>query len=448
MAILLLAADAGAQTFNRVTSCSSTTQIPLGTNLSTATNDWQKASGTSNLSNHLRYEGTLAANPNVSLLRLWASSFNLENGYDKFSLIDQYGTTDYTGSMVGPLNAYPANGGIASYRLTTDSSVGSSGFNMSWVSASCTPGRSDFDVTTPDFLTHVGVLLATQDTVYHRTSPAPSGSDINVALWRDTDAVDFDLYARCGARPTPTTHYAVSWQSGAHEYLQLPAAACPSGAWFFAVNSYSGSGAYKLLWNYAKTGGEQNVCYFNEATTAQKQQFQTTFYNAQRILFGMTQGEFVQPVFALKPESQCVPSAVNISITSSCAGSPSPFGGSYSFPFAYVKICPDCWANPNCVAHELGHGYLGLADEYNASGSPNCGHSIMNSAFWGWNTDLCNSSNHGRDPSPGVPGNTATPAWDQAVDVYHTLPSKNNVVTPDGYDFMSHPLQGVVTTLQ
>lgn len=129
-------------------------------------------------------------------------------------------------------------------------------------------------------------------------------------------------------------------------------------------------------------------------------------------------------------------------------------------PLADVHVSRDAFnsADPRLLAHELGHAYLSLLDEYlgpddarNTSPPPKvlqtlCGHSMM-SIHNGPSNNLCTSWDHGfnrlfTSPHPS----SVSPPMPAAWTTLHSLFGFDVPVgTPDNYNYADHDFGGAIS---
>ena len=201
----------------------------------------------------------------------------------------------------------------------------------------------------------------------------------------------------------------------------------PGGTWYIAVNSYSGKGMFHLSTGVSYQNQERSVYVTTEQTesSATIDSIADTMLRGMRILYGMTEGGYLVNRIDVcnKPASGSCPGTPTYVFKRSCTRS-SASGG-------VVSMCPNEWPNAQVVAHEAGHAYFGLPDEYqdNAATPPSsraqCGHTMMSMIEW-WMNNLCKSGIHGQN------GDWDAPAMG-AIQANWTALTNANIVPTETY---------------
>lgn len=265
---------------------------------------------------------------------------------------------------------------------------------------------------------NVGILTGSGDVLYY-SYPAPPNNDLlgqpyhlHVALNYEGPAVDFDLYARCGAFPTAST-FDYRGYSGSHQEFLDITMPCAS-RWYFAVDSYSGAGVFDLT---IGEGGDEALCFAftNEYTQPEKVTAADQIVRGLKAFYGATLGGILpdRVVFinaAANPNATtCVsrpgtPAKIVDGVITKQPGQstgPNPPSG---LPITFRN---DFWANggfnnvPYIVSHEMSHHYFGLPDEY-PNGGDGCGHSLTGTPVGPNFIGYCTAANHTKDPMPGA----------------------------------------------
>lgn len=284
-----------------------------------------------------------------------------------------------------------------------------------------------------------GVLLATNDVVMFKTPVRPPGQKLNLAL--SGNVGDFDLYVRCNAFPTPMNFDHRGFSGNSQEFLSFDGTACTyPGTWYIAVNSYASSGQFTLVASPMFAAKEQsNIRVGTDfiATPAQMATFADTLAQAARQFYGQTEGQILTSHYHLFNSGDC----------SNCGGNLCNFcfrnsaGTGSCCPGGQLMIFQGYWADPEGVAHEISHAWLGIGDEYDWDAQGvlrlQCGHSNMASP-WGTQNNHCWDAyghDHKEDKDPLI-GNTLRPAaWNTC---YPTETPMQPWRTPDNYDYRDH----------
>lgn len=270
------------------------------------------------------------------------------------------------------------------------------------------------------------------------------------------------MYARCGALPTASSYDYISYSSKAQEFIDITTP-CAS-TWYFAVNSYSGSGVFHLT---IGEGNDLTKCFVfdsqNYYSTAQKTAISDQIVKSASMFYGETLGGLLisRLIFANgNLSSTCVPSpglparAVDAMITDGCTGTvTAPNAGQMTLVIPGLTTCTSTsdagvvsstsqWSNnyPFVLPHELGHNVFMLPDEYQSNDA--CGHTMMGIPTLTNRASFCTSYAHRKDPATGQPAfvdpaNTAlstepfgnsSAGWDRIVYNHY---GRHINVTPD-----------------
>jgi hypothetical protein len=286
-----------------------------------------------------------------------------------------------------------------------------------------------------------GALLGTNDVVYLRVPPSVAGARWTYALWSEHSPfdsnVDFDIYARCGAWPTPTAYSHRSFSGNTREFIN--ASACTAGT-YLAIHSFKGSGVFHVTWGKHFPSSERIVkagTNFN-ANVTDIQAMESALQAAARRLYGQTEGNWMMTEIWLYNSNNC----------SNCGGAAcdlcmrSETGRSYCDGCGQQStIYRDDW-EPYTIAHEWGHQYLCVGDEYFkppvGPEASQCGHSNMGSSGLGFqgNNNFCNDMNHNMDRGDDV-GPTSLPDVRSAGQGMFV----NGGVTYDNFSYHDHDFE-------
>jgi hypothetical protein len=115
-----------------------------------------------------------------------------------------------------------------------------------------------------------------------------------------------------------------------------------------------------------------------------------------------------------------------------------------------MNVFQSYFGNPGGMAHEFGHRWFCLGDEYVNGSQWQCGHSIMANPF-GDQHNFCNNNTdfnrieHPRDAQPGVTPTTLPAAWTQAANAGAITGSLSG--TPDNYNYAGFDFNGLAATV-
>jgi hypothetical protein len=334
-------------------------------------------------------------------------------------------------------------------RFVSDGSITYGGFTVSTMRICTVATQVDTNPGTLDIgARYGGPLLGTSDVVYAKFTP-PASAHSTVALWPADDGSasnDFDIFARCGALPTPSAFDTSATSGNSQEFLHL--GACGS-SWYLAIVSFRGSGTFNLVvgrhtasHHMTLTAGTDSVF-----TAAQIQNVSNQLRDSARFFYGVTEGDQYVDTVNLY--------ANNNSGGSNCPNCGNVTGSKCDICFS-LGCTPGCVGQTTCaqppsgqgkiqlwtngffyqtIGHEMGHAFYGcLADEY--INNTSCGHSIMDDQ---WNTgtqfNVCTANDHGLDRRPGTTVPVGGAAHTQAVTNGRSLVAPTE--TPDDYSYVN-----------
>ncbi|WP_394822475.1 hypothetical protein [Pendulispora albinea] len=479
-----------------ITPCTVGTEIPFpfrtsygGSRHWTLPEDVNTMSATK-IKNNAYYYHSVAANPAVLGLTFHFSSFDMEWGNDRL----QIGTlppVNLTGAL-GAFDLYvedtsspttPAIWG-ASFNLITNNLRPSDGFEIDRVTVSkCRP----MPTTPRPYIAHelgdgtsgagrrtMGILQQTGDVMFYsylaNKNPVPGHFMIHAALNTQIPNVDFNLYARCGAFPTATTHDFKAVAPGGQKFLQFDSGTC-STRWYFAVDSEHGAGQYEFS---VATGANINVCATFESgfSREEKDRARDALARSLNSIYGSTAGAVLVSGLQLTDNGECSSSTLpplpldpfrwtNIRIDKSCQRSNAAVG--HLSPNR-AQFCADWMSNVSkgdalsvayTVVHELGHHIWGLPDEYTDDKGAGCGHSAM-AVNAEHSFSFCTAATHRLDHMPGAeyhdPGDlshSSSPPYGDIVSMWDKMsynlygpavdfPRMRQINTPDNYDYLDY----------
>jgi hypothetical protein len=287
---------------------------------------------------------------------------------------------------------------------------------------------------------YYGVLLGSTDTVYLQFS-ATSTNHYPIALWEDGGGGhDFDLYARCGALPTPTQYDWIGFSGNDEEYIDVTGC---TGTVYVAINSYNGAGPFSVIRGIHTQAAHSILRAGTEfsATPTEYSNLADTLQNAARHYYGSTEGEQIIAQIDLYNSGSCG--------STSCGGSPCEIcfrtaGGTANASCSgngNMNVFVGYRFDPEGISHEFGHMKSCLGDEYVNGSQWQCGHSNMASP-WGDNNNFCVDLDHKRDSLPGVTPTTYPSAMSQAVTAGRVVESQNTSL--DNFDYIDFDFNGLV----
>jgi hypothetical protein len=393
--------------------------------------------------NNLDHHRFFVANHWVTYVGFRLKTFKTEANFDFISW-GLEGTALSSKSGTGVANTILSVTTMASFgskrallNFKTDSNVTYPGFTFDQLGV-CT-SRTSLDTAAPATLSlkrrYQGVLLGTDDTVY-LSFPASARYHYPIALWRDAGSAgtDFDLYARCGAKPTKTQYDAASTSADDQEFIDV--GNC-TGTAYVAVYAYSASapGAFNLARGIHTHHVPLRVGTASLLSATQMTGLGINMTTAARYYYGHTEGERMVTQIDLYNSASCS--------AGSCGGSNcdicyhDEFGRAHAGP--QVHIFRDS-SDPRIIAHELGHYDFANGDEYiDYAGPPptqleQCGHTVMADALFD-NFNICTPLDHLTDASPGAGWSGLSSGWQQAASAAKAIEFEN--VTYDNYPYNS-----------
>ncbi len=443
-----------------------------------------------NIANNTFYYALIRGSTKVDTVRFHLPYVSLRTD-DHLAFPFPSNPADYTDINLNQVwtTSWASEGGSSSpwsghINFSTNSQDPPGGFSIDAIDVTC-KAESQAVASTEAWVEkkNIGFLTQTGDTVYY-SYPAPATNlstnqpyHLHVALNNDSPGTrDFDLYARCGAYPTASEYDFIGYSSSAQEFIDI-STTCAS-QWFFAVNSYSGSGLFDLT---VGEGDDQNECIaFDPAagyTTAQKTVIRDQIVAAMSGFYGATLGGlFLNRITFLDGDlrTECQPGdpaeglperPVDIVVQDACDGTVTA-GNAGQIALAIPKNPAGCtgiqWNSTSfmyVLPHELSHNKFQLPDEYQDQAA--CGHSLMDSLTWSNIISYCTAANHARDPNPGqdkfidpsnhdestTPFGDSVSMWERMAENYYNRPINFRIVsgsssprmlphnTPENYSF-------------
>jgi hypothetical protein len=221
----------------------------------------------------------------------------------------------------------------------------------------------------------------------------------------------------------------------------------PGGTWYIAVTSYAGKGSYNLVSGLSFVSKELtiNVTTEEHESDATIDSISDAMLRGMRELYGMTEGGFLVSTINVcnKPAGGSCPGTKHYVFKRSCNRSYASGGA--------VSMCEPQWTNPQVVAHEAGHAFLLLPDEYEdvaGSSKAQCGHTSMSMVRW-WEHNICTSTVHKKDPLAGAPSMDPSiqPGW-SVITGNGKVPSEMNKpwLVPDNYSYQNFDFNGYIQT--
>lgn len=338
------------------------------------------------------------ANGRVKKVQFRAVSFNTVLAEDvlSFSQSTSGATLYLSGNLTGlpkffrPSTSFLLNARPILINFRSDDAVGLAGFRFEQVQVCCdnsvTPAFPQEPIAWGE--RNSGVLMATGDVVYFSIPGAVSGEKINLILWGTTGSLesyqDIDLKVRCGAWPTENQFDFIAASAGPEEFLTIPSNAptCPTG-WRVAVYQYSGAaGPFHLVASRIKTQRILSVRagFEYSPTITEKNNLADTLVQASKYYYSYTEGQhFVQDIKVYGSAGSNCASGCGGLACDICIKAPSWPGPSVSgICTGTIKIWNGHKGAPGLIAHEWGHRYFCVHDEYSPStGASGCAYSQM-----------------------------------------------------------------------
>ncbi len=367
-----------------------------------------------NYTNNILDVQYIPANHYVEKMQVNVSSFDLETTYD--TLTYGYlggGSASLSGNSASGWYGYTTNGGQFYVQLTTDGSITKPGVYLDQARVCCrdTAGSTG---SFSDLQLYHGLLLATDDTVYlSNTSLAGSGDHIAIALWGDAGD-DIDIYVRCNALPTASSYDHASLSTDETEYIHVSSSYCSGGTIYVAVNSFAGSGQFRMLASEHQASNHFTLKAGTSFTadSGQRAAMHGMLEGGARLLWGATAGLFTVNYDSWNTGncSDCGGSACDICMnlnSNTCITYGSCGANGNPGTFTSISMNTTNWSSGNVathafiLAHEMGHLLLKLCDEYDGSGA-NCGHSIMATLSITGLNSFCSWIDHETDRIPST----------------------------------------------
>ncbi len=418
-------------------------------------------------------------------------TFNTEAGYDFLkwgrALYGIWPEQTISGVQAAFWADISASSGLAStfgaYEFLSDYVVTRPGFRAASArlcSALSVPDSGPPAALAP-YVENVGVMLGNNDVVYGTLAYEVGGNHTTLVLRAYPGvSADFDVYARCGAIPTPSQWTWRGFSSNSDEYIDL-GTGCSSGQTLYvAVHSFWGSGQFYLVRGRHKATHE----FVLSARTWNFVPTPTELSNISNMLalgskrfFAATEGDQVVSRIDLYTNGStsgfCNQTWCNVLIYNNNSATANSYlcdSGTISLYQAEFDADGD---DAHVFAHELGHLRYCAGDEYingrcatdcslscGSASCPGgcatgiacdrCGHSIMADLYFNKtrNTNMCTNLDHGWDRDPGAPFPTLSPAHQQAYSAGASLGFTN--ATYDNFDYSTHDFNdqvGVVNVI-
>jgi hypothetical protein len=410
--------------------------------------------------NNIQHRRYVYGNPYTRDFGFNVAHFDTESGFDYLD----YGPAGQTLTRLtgAPTTGWrdftlnTLNGGTFYFR--TDGSITRQGFALTEARVCCNTTENPNVPSIAVGTLATGALMGTNDTVYFKFTPPPTSSTDHstVVLYSTGGTNDFDLYVRCGSKPTASTYDYVNRSGDSNEMVHIPANACSSD-FYVAVYSYAGSGQFRA--QVGRHRAKRHISNFAIgtqyfATENELAQYRTLFRNGARMLYGSSEGAIFIESFSLNNNGSCAPFggcgsqqclACLKNDTGYRSNSPLCSGESAAGMMNIGKFNCD----HECIAHELGHYYMCQPDEYtDVSGNSRsqCGHSNMANP-WGSNNNYCTSTNHKKDKDPTVGDTTLNNTWDNAATTSPPVVPFSFSGTPDNFDFQTHDFNNALGTV-
>lgn len=281
-----------------------------------------------------------------------------------------------------------------------------------------------------------GILLGKNDVVYATTDPYCGSRDQSIAVWSG-GGLSADVYARCNADPTITVFDYHSYSVNNSIFIHIPSSCTCVGKWHVVIHSDSGAGWFNVvptshypIQHRVITAGTDFI-----ATSTYMQSLIAALKKADKYFYGVTEVTPYIERIDLYNEGSC----------NNCGGhrcdlcftSNSSCDRSY-FDENRVVMCPSAHQNHRTIAHEWGHMFGGLPDEYNpkAPHYSRCGHSLMSANYESQN-NFCYSYDHGQDRRSDQDPPPNPSAWSRLMSSGRAPSDTVLGVTPDNYNYIT-----------
>lgn len=422
--------------------------------------------------NNLDHARNYITNAWTTRARLFVSEFNTEPGVDSL----QFSSPQSSGSLSGavPPSSYVTlqsslslQTNVATTRFVTNAASGQTGFKMNGARLCTTRSTIDTSavpIVRPDDRTQ-GALLGTNDVVYTAVNPnvlgLPSNTHLTVSLWNEAaGSVNFNVYTRCGALPTPTTYNHAGLSSDAQEFVHVTTAC--SQPTYIAIHSQSGAGGFNLVVGTHKAASDYPVITAgveSPVDSATRTTISNALRDASRLLFGATEGDVLMQNIHLYNNSycSCAGGFNNCNVCFRLMGPPSTSEICYKqWPVTPVRIAQVHWGDARIITHELLHNFYCARDEYGCTDGSNpcppeklksCGHSMMD-VHWDPNqNNVCTSLDHNLDKWVGrLANSTNGPAHDQAYSA-GVQDWAQSYITYDNWPYTAFDFNGLIGTV-
>ncbi len=391
-------------------------------------------------------------NQNVEYVSYHFWNFNVPVG-DSFSITHRNGTATYDNNNrppdpAGPFLTKTTSGHTGATYLehewTANDADNDQGYKIDYLLLNCLsdpiqPANTTFVQRNRGYN---GVLLGTDDVIWVWTVQ-PQGKEMSILLWPENPApgTDLDLFLSVDPAKTlpnpndPSSYTHLSAASGTiPELILLDAPQSGDRNVYIAVGSWNGSSQFRFYANVHAPGHAQQLNVRTDFPPLNPQHM-ATIRNQLRMIaqaqYFATDGRHFIKRFDLywtpmsnPPQPFINYSGVNGNSDPTCWSGPNVLNGEWcKIDFRYINFTANSWCGNNCEpaanplcscegsqvfnhefaanvgAHELGHCFYGLPDEYNWFYA--CGHSTMRFGGEGMNmVDYCDAINGGKNVPP------------------------------------------------
>lgn len=399
-----------AQAYNHANCSSSTwTEVPVRLGPEDLDREWGDGNGLK-YTNGKDFSWRVWSNPNVNLVGMGVSSWDIESGFDSMIVTDRLGPTVLTGLIANgwysshftlPAISSQRSGSYLNFQWYTDSSVTKNSPLIDKVRVKCSgdwPTTNSKGLVMPN-RRQEGILIDTGDVMYFTSNqPAFHRMIITLDHLSTQVAADFDLYASpIQSMPEfSNAQWSSRTTSGSESIVIEPTLFARNIYW--GVHSYSGKGHFAYHVNLQPTGtpSDMTVCTpagFN-ISNADKPFF-TDFLKESSLRFhSATQGNIWLRSWNVVQSLSCTS---NCNLCIELTDNPPDEKGKVICDMygpgqgctRVIGVRPCVWRNSQgyglgtigrAVAHEYGHTCFQLGDEYNYTSPPSkswCGHSLM-----------------------------------------------------------------------
>lgn len=419
--------------------------------------------------NHVRH---VVANAYINQIDFWVMNPDLELWRDYLEIREDKPGGIYdrvTGSFKGRLMVLPLAQSQSFQSLPpkmtfyTNETNTATGFQIDTVNVCSTLEKMDENIATMKPMElYEGILLDSSDVVFlkiPRNPPWPEDKKkpekplhYTVTLQSDR-TTDIDLFLKCGKKPTAADYTRRSIGYTGQEFIHIDPSICDAQSesgdkdLYVAVHSFKGETSFRLVWSFHLESSHKTIHagfrnFPGDVAPARDYDYNHAGITAQiaaRRFYGATEGGINIGDIHIYREGGCTgPQACGGHTCNICFDSQNGFVTS---DMIYVE---PAIVNPSILAHEMGHYYFLLMDEYSGLPTSNaqCGHSIMalTAPDPGITNNFCSDFDHKYDANPAMPLSFVPSAWSEIIR-RGILPYGPESPTPDNNSYESFPFK-------